>query len=198
MNVGGTPDRGASASRSQTERLLSACRHRLRHYRTLLGQTPSSRALTRTPTPSTACSMTRARSANCWGVEWVRTSCSSSSRCSSLSSCPTAVHCARSRARSARACASGVCSNHPLDPTSKGKHHPNDPQRRAARWPTSDRNPGRLRSELVAGFVGIRIYVHASTSPQYDLGPYLRLSTVLFRSAGVWYVPGACGAILRR
>ena len=45
----------------------------------------------------------------------------------------------------ARACANGVCSNHPLDPASKGKHHPNDPQRRAARWPTSDRNPGRLR-----------------------------------------------------
>src|ERR1700737_4616986 len=37
VNVGGAPDRGASASRSQTERLLSACRHRLRHYRTLLG-----------------------------------------------------------------------------------------------------------------------------------------------------------------
>jgi transposase len=39
----------------------------------------------------------------------------------------------------------GVRSNHPLDPASKGKHHPNDPQRRAAWWPTSDRNPGRLR-----------------------------------------------------
>src|SRR3984893_5982446 len=45
----------------------------------------------------------------------------------------------------ARACANGVCSRHPLDPATKGKHHPDDPQRRAARWPTSDRNPGRLR-----------------------------------------------------
>jgi hypothetical protein len=44
----------------------------------------------------------------------------------------------------ARACANGVCSNHPLDPASKGKHHPNDPQRSAAGWPTSERNPGRI------------------------------------------------------
>src|SRR6516162_263840 len=45
--VAGAPDRGASASRSQTECLSSACRHRLRQYRTVFGQTPSSRALFR-------------------------------------------------------------------------------------------------------------------------------------------------------
>ena len=45
----------------------------------------------------------------------------------------------------ARAFANGVCSNYPLDPATKGKDHPNDPQRRAAGWPTSDRKPGRLR-----------------------------------------------------
>jgi len=48
--VGGAPDRGASASRSQTERLSSACRHRLRQWRTVFGQTSSSRALSRTAT----------------------------------------------------------------------------------------------------------------------------------------------------
>jgi hypothetical protein len=45
----------------------------------------------------------------------------------------------------ARACANGVCSNYPLDPATKGKDHPNDPQKRAVGWPTSDRKPGRLR-----------------------------------------------------
>jgi hypothetical protein len=35
--VAGAPDRGASASRSQTECLSSACRHRLRQYRTVFG-----------------------------------------------------------------------------------------------------------------------------------------------------------------
>src|SRR3974390_1808545 len=78
--VGGAPDRGASESRSQTEHLSSACRHRLRQYRTVFGQTPSSRALSRTPTPSAACTIIRARSANCCAVEWVRISCSSASR----------------------------------------------------------------------------------------------------------------------
>ena len=37
VNVGGAPDRGASASRSQTDCLSSACRHRLRQYRTVFG-----------------------------------------------------------------------------------------------------------------------------------------------------------------
>ena len=78
--VAGAPDRGASASRSQTAHLSSASRHRLRQYRAVFGQTPSSRALSRTPMPSTACKMMRARSATCCGVEWVRTSCSSASR----------------------------------------------------------------------------------------------------------------------
>src|SRR5712692_5258663 len=45
----------------------------------------------------------------------------------------------------ARACENDACPNHPLDPATKGKDHPIDPQRRAAGWPTSDRNPGRLR-----------------------------------------------------
>ena len=80
--VGGAPDRGASASRSQTEHLSSACRHRLRQYRAVLGQTPSSRALSRTPIPSAACMIMRARSTSCCAVEWVRTSFSSASRCS--------------------------------------------------------------------------------------------------------------------
>jgi hypothetical protein len=74
--VAGAPDRGASAIRSQSECLSSACRHRLRQYRTVFGQTPNSRALLRTAIPSTACTMTRARSANYCGVEWVRINCS--------------------------------------------------------------------------------------------------------------------------
>ena len=49
--VAGAPDRGASASRSQTAHLSSASRHRLRQYRAVFGQTPSSRALSRTPMP---------------------------------------------------------------------------------------------------------------------------------------------------
>ncbi len=43
----------------------------------------------------------------------------------------------RERAQTAR-------SNQPLDPATKGKHHPAD-RRSAAGWPTSDRNPDRLR-----------------------------------------------------
>src|SRR5579863_340608 len=80
--VAGAPDRGASASRSATECPSAACRHRLRQYRTVFGQTPSSRALARTRVPSAACRIMRARNAACCGVEWVRTNCSSSSRCS--------------------------------------------------------------------------------------------------------------------
>jgi hypothetical protein len=49
-------------------------------YRTVLGQTPSCRALARTPTPSAACTTMRACRASCCGVEWVRTRCSSASR----------------------------------------------------------------------------------------------------------------------
>src|SRR6266852_926335 len=80
--VAGAPDRGASVSRSGTNCPSAACRHRLRQYRTVFGHTSSSRALSRTPTPSAACRIMRARTANCCGVEWVRTSCSSTSRCS--------------------------------------------------------------------------------------------------------------------
>src|SRR3974377_2427733 len=80
--VGGAPDRGASVSRSQTERFSSACCQRLRHCRTVFGQTPSCRALSRTPTPSAPWRIVRARSASCCGVEWVLTNCSSAVRCS--------------------------------------------------------------------------------------------------------------------
>ena len=54
--VAGAPERGASASRSGTDCPSAACRHRLRQYRTVFGQTPSSRALARTRVPSAACS----------------------------------------------------------------------------------------------------------------------------------------------
>src|ERR1700730_6795105 len=80
--VAGVPDRGASVSRSGTDLPSAARRHRLRQCRTVFGQTPSSRALARTRVPSAACRIMRARTANCCGVEWVRTSCSSTSRCS--------------------------------------------------------------------------------------------------------------------
>jgi hypothetical protein len=81
VNVAGVPDRGASASLSGTNCPRAASRHRLRQYRTVFGHTPSSRPLSRTPTPFAACKMMRARMANCCGVEWVRTNCSSSLRC---------------------------------------------------------------------------------------------------------------------
>jgi hypothetical protein len=61
---------------------IAAIRHRLRQRRTVFGHTSSSSALSRTPTPSAASNMMRARRASCCGVEWVRTSCSSTSRCS--------------------------------------------------------------------------------------------------------------------
>jgi hypothetical protein len=79
--VAGAPDRCASVSRSGTDCPSAACRHRLRQYRTVFGHTSSSRALSRTPTPSAASSIMRAHKANCWGVERLRTSCSSASRC---------------------------------------------------------------------------------------------------------------------
>src|SRR6266480_65852 len=80
VNVAGAPGRGASASRSGMDRPSGACRHRLHQCRTVFGHTASSRALARTPIPSAACRMMRARTANCCGVEWVRTSCSSTLR----------------------------------------------------------------------------------------------------------------------
>src|SRR6202035_1614042 len=80
--VAGAPERGASAIRSGTDCLSAACRHRLRQYRTVFGHTSSCRALSRTPTPSAACRIMRARKANCCGVERVRTNCSNASRCS--------------------------------------------------------------------------------------------------------------------
>jgi hypothetical protein len=79
--VAGAPDRGASVSRSGTDCPSAACRHRLRQYRTVFGHTSSSRALSRTPTPSAACSIMRVDKANCWGVERLRISYSSASRC---------------------------------------------------------------------------------------------------------------------
>src|SRR5215204_1046971 len=82
VNVAGAPERGASASRSATGWPSVAPRQRLHQYRTVFGHTPSSRALARTPFPSATCRIRRARNANCCGVEWVRTSCSSMSRCS--------------------------------------------------------------------------------------------------------------------
>src|ERR1700730_2931285 len=82
VNVAGAPERGASDSRSGTDCLSAASRQHLRQYLTVLGQTPSSRALARTPWPSTACKMMRARRASCCGVERVRTRRSNASRCS--------------------------------------------------------------------------------------------------------------------
>src|SRR5262252_5156160 len=79
--VAGAPERGASASRSDTDWAAGACRHRPRQYRTVFGHTSSSRALSRTPILSAACKIMRARNANCCEVEWDRTSASSASRC---------------------------------------------------------------------------------------------------------------------
>src|SRR5215216_6391478 len=100
--VAGAPDRGASASRSRTECRSAAWRHRLRQYRTVLGHVPSSRALARTPIASAACKIMRARKANCCGVEWVRTSRSSASRCSAK----TAIGSATSRGMMITSCPS--------------------------------------------------------------------------------------------
>src|SRR4030088_2987553 len=80
--VARAPGRGASTSRSGTDTPTAAVPPRLRQRRTVFGHTSSSSALSRTPTPSAASNMMRARRANCCGVEWVRTSCSSISRCS--------------------------------------------------------------------------------------------------------------------
>src|SRR5262249_11183171 len=79
--VAGAPERGASASRSDTDWAAGACSHRPRQYRTVFGHTSSSRALSRTPILSAACKIMRARNANCCEVEWARTSASSASRC---------------------------------------------------------------------------------------------------------------------
>jgi len=80
--VAGFPERGASASRSAIDRPLAPCRHRLRQYRAVFGQMPTSRALSRTPTPSAAWRIRRARLPSCCGVEWARTNCSRTSRSS--------------------------------------------------------------------------------------------------------------------
>src|ERR1700724_831264 len=63
--VAGGPRRGASGSPSGTGCPLAARLHRLRQYRTVFGHTPSSRALSRTLTPSAAYSTRRARIASC-------------------------------------------------------------------------------------------------------------------------------------
>src|SRR5271169_5497793 len=90
--VAGAPERGASASRSGTDWAGGACRHRPRQYRTVFGHTPSSRALSRTPTSSAACNIMRIRNANCCDVEWARSSASSASRCAGSTSTGSAAN----------------------------------------------------------------------------------------------------------
>jgi hypothetical protein len=90
--VAGAPERGASASRSGTHWAGGARRQRPRQYRTVFGHTPSSRALSRTPTSSAACNIMRARTANCCEVEWARTSASSASRCAGSTSTGSAAN----------------------------------------------------------------------------------------------------------
>jgi hypothetical protein len=90
--VAGAPERGASASRSGTDWVAGACRHRPRQYRTVFGHTSSSRALSRTPTSSAACNIMRARNANCCEVERARISASSASRCAGATTTGSAAN----------------------------------------------------------------------------------------------------------
>jgi hypothetical protein len=67
-NVAGAPGRGASANRWATGSASPAPRQRPSQWRTVLGQTPSRRPISRTPIPAAASRIISARSANFRGV----------------------------------------------------------------------------------------------------------------------------------
>jgi len=73
VNVAGAPGRGASANRWATGAASSAARQRHSQCRTVFGQTPSRRAISRTPVPPAASRISWARSANFRDVPWART-----------------------------------------------------------------------------------------------------------------------------
>ena len=72
VKVPGAPGRWASDSRSVAGADVAAVRQRSRQWRTVFGQTPSWRAISRTPVPAAANKISRARSASFRGVVWPR------------------------------------------------------------------------------------------------------------------------------
>ena len=82
--VAGAPERGASCNRSVAVSPEPPASQRARHKLTPLRHTPSRCAVSQTPTPSAASTIIRARSASCWGAEWLRIKRSSSLRSSAL------------------------------------------------------------------------------------------------------------------
>ena len=74
VNVAGAPGRGASANRLATDAASSSARHRPSQWRTVFGQTPNRRPISRTPVPLAASKTISARSANFRGVPCARTS----------------------------------------------------------------------------------------------------------------------------
>src|SRR5437764_11768395 len=63
VNVSGAPERGASASRAATGASDGPLSQRLRHWRTVFGQMPSWRAISRTAVPAAERKIISARSA---------------------------------------------------------------------------------------------------------------------------------------
>jgi len=82
LNVAGAPQRGASSNRSAIGACAGPANQRARQWRTVLGQTQSWRAISRTPVPAAERKIISARSANWRGVLCARER-RSSSDCSS-------------------------------------------------------------------------------------------------------------------
>ena len=84
VKVAGAPERGASARRSTMLSSSLPASQRRRQRRTVLASTPTRRAVSRTPLPSSANRIIQARKASCWGVWWARRKRSSAVFCSGL------------------------------------------------------------------------------------------------------------------
>jgi len=83
-NVAGAPGRGASVSRATTGVCAELASHWARQCRTVFGQTPSSRAISRTGVPAAERRIISARSASLRGVLCARASRCSSSSCAGV------------------------------------------------------------------------------------------------------------------
>jgi len=84
VKVAGAPERGASARRPAVLSSSFPASQRRRQRRTVLASTPTLRAVSRTPSPSSASRMIQARTASCWGVRWPRQNRSSAVFCLGL------------------------------------------------------------------------------------------------------------------
>lgn len=102
VKVAGAPERGASVSRNTTGASVGPANQRARQWRTVLGQAPSWRAISRTDVPVAERKIISARSAKLRGVFCARTRRSSSNFSSGARAIGTAERRGMARLRAIR------------------------------------------------------------------------------------------------